>query len=250
MLTRDEFHRHVGDDGIEVWVAQLGALGNINTAFIDRSTSKVVIIDPHSEKKWISALKSENLKPTHIIITHTHRDHTAGVRKMIKSFPEIELLGHIESNHPNILTRLLFKQLEYTSTWQNQPFTTEEWRVGGITLHVSHTPGHAPGHLTFHGHGVLHAGDLLFTQRSGRVDLPGGDAKKMWQSISHIRNVMRSLPPDWRLIPGHNYAWIDGSQRCWVTLSEALEHNDALNSKNLEEFDKLDFLRFDDELAA
>ena len=61
---------------------------------------------------------------------------------------------------------------------------------------------------------------------------------------------MRSLPKDWILVPGHNYEWIDGSTPNWVTIGQALAHNLALNSENLEEFDKLDFLRFDDDLAS
>jgi glyoxylase-like metal-dependent hydrolase (beta-lactamase superfamily II) len=208
-----------------------------------------VLVDPYSGKKWLSALKSENLTPTHIIVTHTHRDHTAGIQYLMKSCPEIELWGHEKSNYPKILSRPLFKQLNYTHYWNHPPHTSEEWKAGGITLQATHTPGHAPGHLTFHGHGVFHAGDLLFTQRSGRVDLPGGDPEMHWKSVSLARQILSNLPAEWRLIPGHNYEWIDGRELCWVSFADALEHNLALTSPNLEAFEMLDFLRFDDELA-
>jgi hypothetical protein len=52
------------------------------------------------------------------------------------------------------------------------------------------------------------------------------------------------------MVPGHNYQWIDGTTPNWVTVAEALAHNHALNSPTLEDFDSLDFLRFDDDLAA
>ena len=99
-------------------------------------------------------------------------------------------------------------------------------------------------------HGIYHAGDLLFTARSGRVDLPGGDYVAQWKSVLYARNVLRALPPTWRLIPGHRYDWIDGTTPDWVSLEQALAHNFALNSSKLEDFDQLPFLRFDDDLAA
>jgi len=250
MVAKMEFNRRVGDDGIEVWVAQVGPFANVNTAFIDRATNTVAIVDPQNAKKWLSALEKENLKPTHVLITHTHRDHVGGVNKLLKEVPEIKLLGHSNSNYPNLLSRVLFQQLNYTETWNHDEHTMEKWQVGGITLQVTHSPGHAPGHLTFHGHGVFHAGDLLFTARSGRVDLPGGNAESQWRSIAVARKTLVTLPQDWWLIPGHNYEWIDGTTPTWVTIADTLAHNKALNSPTLEEFNKLDFLRFDDDLAA
>ncbi len=87
MLAKGEFDRRVDDNGIEVWVSQVGLFANINTAFIDRATETVVIVDPHSANKWLSALENENLKPTHVIVTHTHRDHVAGVKKLTQKSP-------------------------------------------------------------------------------------------------------------------------------------------------------------------
>ena len=146
MLAKGEFDRRIEDDGIEVWVSQQGPFGNVNTAFINRATNTVVIIDPYSAKKWLSALENEGLSPTHIILTHTHRDHTSGVKKIMKSHPEVELWGHVESNYPNLLGRVLFRHIDFTHTWNHPVHSGEQWTAGGITLEVTHTPGHAPGH--------------------------------------------------------------------------------------------------------
>ena len=81
--------------------------------------------------------------------------------------------------------------------------------------------------------GVYHAGDLLFTNGMGRVDLPGSDPEAQWRSIRKAKLILERLPEDWRLIPGHRYDWIDGTTPDWVTIKEALEHNYALNSRNL-----------------
>ena len=250
MLGKGEFDRAVGEDGVEVWVTQMGPYANMNTAFIDRQSGVVAIVDPFDAKGWLSALADEGLKPTHILLTHTHRDHTTGVGKIQRAIPEIEVWGHDESVSPNLLGMVFFRKVNLTHRWNHPPDTAVEWSCGAISLQVIHSPGHAPGHVTLHGHGVYHAGDLLFTARSGRVDLPGGAPLALWESVLFARTILRSLPLDWRLIPGHRYDWIDGTTPDWVSIEQALAHNYALNARELEEFDRLPFLRFDDDLAA
>ena len=46
MLSDGEFHVSIWEDGVEVWVTQMGNLMNMNTAFIDRVNGVVAIIDP------------------------------------------------------------------------------------------------------------------------------------------------------------------------------------------------------------
>ena len=64
------FERRVGEDGIEVWVAQVGPFANVNTAFIDRATNTVVIVDPQNAKKWLSALEKRRFN------THSRNNHS------------------------------------------------------------------------------------------------------------------------------------------------------------------------------
>ena len=59
MLRDGEFHVSVWDDGIEVWVTQMGTLMNMNTAFIDRENGVVAIIDPYDARRWTDALEME-----------------------------------------------------------------------------------------------------------------------------------------------------------------------------------------------
>ena len=87
-------------------------------------------------------------------------------------------------------------------------------------------------------------------KRQGRVDLPGSDPTAQWWSVLFARGILRDLPQDWRLIPGHRYDWIDGSTPDWVSVAEALAHNYALNARELEVFENLPFQRFDDDIAA
>ncbi len=78
MLSEGEFHTSIWEDGVEVWVTQMGNLMNMNTGFVDRANEIVAIVDPFDAEKWCSKLEEEGLRPTHLLYTHTHRDHAAG----------------------------------------------------------------------------------------------------------------------------------------------------------------------------
>jgi len=234
MLAEGEFDIHDNGDGVEVWITQMGNYMNMNTAWVNRSTGTVAIVDPFDSKRWVEALESEGLRPTHLLYTHTHRDHVEGYADMIKLIPEIKVWGHREAGMSGLLAHAVFKNVDFTNIWNNDANTTVEWSEGGIKLGITHSPGHAPGHVTIHGHGVYHAGDLLFTAHSGRVDLPGSDPMAQWSSVLYARSLLRSLPKEWRLIPGHRYDWIDGTTPDWVSIEEALKHNFSLNSSVLE----------------
>ena len=93
VLAEGEFDVSYGDDHTEVWVTQMGSWDNMNTAFIDRTHGVVAIVDPFDGKGWLKALAAENLIPTHILLTHTHKDHTAGVKAIRNAHPDIEVWG-------------------------------------------------------------------------------------------------------------------------------------------------------------
>ena len=46
MLADGEFDKQVGNDGVDVWVTQMGGYMNMNTAFIDKKNGIVAIVDP------------------------------------------------------------------------------------------------------------------------------------------------------------------------------------------------------------
>ena len=43
MLAHGEFDKQVGNDGVEVWVTQMGDYMNMNTAFVDKKLSLIHI---------------------------------------------------------------------------------------------------------------------------------------------------------------------------------------------------------------
>ena len=46
MLADGEFDKQVGNDGVDVWVTQMGDYMNMNTAFVDKKNGIVAIVDP------------------------------------------------------------------------------------------------------------------------------------------------------------------------------------------------------------
>jgi len=59
------------------------------------------------------------------------------------------------------------------------------------TLQIYHSPGHSPGHITIYWPEgkVLIAGGVIFYRSTGRVDLPGGSAKTLKQSIERLSEL-------------------------------------------------------------
>lgn len=89
-------------------------------------------------------------------------------------------------------------------------------RFGAIRLEVLHTPGHTEGSvcLLAPDDGLLWSGDTLFAAGWGRVDLPGGDADRMVESIARLS----ALDDRIAVFPGHGPATAIGRERAWMEL--------------------------------
>ena len=86
--------------------------------------------------------------------------------------------------------------------------------IGNSRIHVLHTPGHAPGHVSFHEpvSRSLFDGDVLFKEGIGRTDFPGGDYTLLMRTIQEKLLV---LPDDTSVYSGHGPVTTIGSERRW-----------------------------------
>jgi glyoxylase-like metal-dependent hydrolase (beta-lactamase superfamily II) len=75
--------------------------------------------------------------------------------------------------------------------------------VGSVPIQLLHTPGHTPGSQCLLVNGRLLSGDTLFINGCGRCDLPGGDPRALFASLS---KQLKRLDDATVLYPGHNYA--------------------------------------------
>jgi glyoxylase-like metal-dependent hydrolase (beta-lactamase superfamily II) len=84
-----------------------------------------------------------------------------------------------------------------------------------------HTPGHSPGSCCFYfpHQSLLLSGDTLFRLSVGRTDLFGGSAKQLTESI---QQKLYTLPPNTKVIPGHND---------FTTIGFELQNNPVVKAK-------------------
>jgi glyoxylase-like metal-dependent hydrolase (beta-lactamase superfamily II) len=148
-----------------------------------------------------------------LLNTHGHQDHVAGN-------PQILAQGNVE---------LAANPIDVP----NPAIPLHEGSIiplGHGEIEVLHTPGHTPGSLVFKsGHDII-TGDTLFVSRCGRADLPGSNVENLYQSLQRLK----SLPPETRIFPGHNYGPTPTSTIGWE-----LENNDFIKCPDLPSFIKL-----------
>ncbi len=151
-----------------------------------------------------------------IIATHFHYDHISQVEKWRKetgldfSMPEtdIPLLTDTEAN----CSQMFGDPTTYPAAdhYYNdlEIIELEE----GLKLTIYHTPGHSPGcscllvdmkeDADFKPIALI-SGDTLFSNSIGRMDLKGGSESAMKKSLLRLIDIMRGLPQDLTVLPGH-----------------------------------------------
>ncbi len=174
--------------------------------FGDEGTREAIVVDPGDEiNKITDVLDQHGLKVSAIVITHAHIDHVAGAEKLraLTGAPvymnenDRELLDHLD-------VQADWLGVEPPPRPEVDQATTDgtTLQLGGAEFQVFHTPGHTQGSLCLWipGENTLVAGDTLFRDSIGRTDLPGGDSRKILQSI---KTRLLELPESAIVIPGH-----------------------------------------------
>jgi hydroxyacylglutathione hydrolase len=145
-------------------------------------------------------------------LTHAHFDHIGAVKALRTHF-SVPVHLH-EADIP------MFEAGPFQAASYGLPFDGDEipahrlvdgqgLTLGGLSFTVMHTPGHSPGHVTIHGHGVALVGDCLFAGSIGRTDLPLGNGAELARSLLRIV----ALPPETRVLPGHGPATTVAEER-------------------------------------
>jgi glyoxylase-like metal-dependent hydrolase (beta-lactamase superfamily II) len=83
---------------------------------------------------------------------------------------------------------------------------------GGIKIKVIHTPGHTEGCVCYLIDGKLFSGDTLFFETVGRTDLPGGNFKKIENSV---KNILFQLDDNTVVYPGHGAETTIGHEKMY-----------------------------------
>ena len=156
-------------------------------------------------------MDENNITAKYIINTHTHFDHTLG-NDQIAGITKAEIIQHEKST-----------QKKNRSVVDN-----ENVDIGKINLQVVYTPGHSEDSICLIvNNQFIITGDTLFVGNCGRVDLPGSNPGKMYDSLVKIANLYNSLV----VYPGHNYGPTPTS-----TIQNEKKHNPMLNFTTKEAF--------------
>lgn len=171
----------------------------------DKGTRECVVIDP----AWaiddvVNAAEADGMRIVGALGTHYHPDHIGG---SMMGF-NVEGFARLLSRHPCPLhvhradAEYVRKVTGLSPSDLQLREGHDKLRVGNIEIEWLHTPGHTPGSSCFRVAGALVAGDTLFCQGCGRVDLPGGDKDEMMRTLTRR---LSTIPDDTMMYPGHNY---------------------------------------------
>ncbi len=148
--------------------------------------------------------------------THGHWDHI-GDNAAVAEHTGARIAVHPDDRHRLERPQPLFAPIEIPpSIPAVELMEGGAVRFGSIRLVVLHTPGHTEGSvcLLARGERLLLSGDTLFAGGWGRVDLPGGSAEEMVESIGRLSR----LEDDLRVLPGHGPATTVGRERAWMEM--------------------------------
>lgn len=172
----------------------------------DREKGEAVVIDPAYDIRGIlDVLDADDMRLTGALATHYHPDHVGGDMAGYRISGVSELLRlrpvpiHVQADESPWVQRVT----EASTTDLVEHDGGDVVMVGDLPIQLIHTPGHTPGSQCFLVDNRLVAGDTLFLEGCGRTDLPGGDPRALYESLTQR---LAKVPDDAVLFPGHLYS--------------------------------------------
>ncbi|PKO18229.1 MAG: MBL fold metallo-hydrolase [Chloroflexi bacterium HGW-Chloroflexi-10] len=185
----------------------LGPIENNSFLLVEEESRTACVIDPSFDSgKIVNYCREKQIMITHILCTHAHFDHIAGVDEIAASLtqpPMITLHSLDFALWKNNGAARTFGIPFEIKTTPNQFVEQGQFiQFGKTQLEVRFTPGHTKGHVvyTLQDLNVVFSGDLIFRQSVGRTDLEGGNQLLL---IRSIKDQVFSLPANTRLLSGH-----------------------------------------------
>lgn len=194
----------------------------VNTYVLwDEKSKDAIIIDPgmvdDNERSILDCfIESNNLKPTHLINTHIHIDHSFGIAHVSKKYG-LKLKC-------NSADQFLAERLREQARMFGLNISIDELKIevdlkdgdklllNNEEIHILQVPGHSPGSIVIYApeSAFVISGDVLFNSSIGRSDLPGGNHKQL---IEAINSKLMTLPPYTTVYPGHGPATTIGDEK-------------------------------------
>ncbi len=172
----------------------------------DRQTGEAVVVDPAYDPAGIVAVaEADGMKLTGALATHYHPDHVGGemmgyeLKGVAELLEHVSVPIHVQKPEADLVTKVT-GLVDADLVTHDSGDTVQ---VGEIEIELIHTPGHTPGSQCFLVENCLVAGDTLFLDGCGRTDLPGGDPRELYLSLTQR---LAKVPDEAVLFPGHLYS--------------------------------------------
>lgn len=200
---------------------KLGPMDNFVYLIGAAGAPEVAVTDPAWDVDAIErAVVQDEKRLACAIVSHSHHDHINGLPDLLARHDipvyaqrrEVEFSGEL---------RKLGDVVKPTDPGG-------EISIGPLRVRALHTPGHTPGSQCVLCGDALVTGDTVFVNACGRCDLKGGDPEAMYRTLTE---VLMTLPPETRLLPGHDYGDVPIS-----TLGRERERNPYFQFKDMASF--------------
>ncbi len=175
-------------------------------------TGETASVDCGDSEATTKALEHKGWQLTHILATHHHADHVAGLAELKKN-TNCEVIGPAGIEGVD-----------------KQVTEGDRFNFAGIEVQTLHTPGHTKDMINYYlpTEKTVFTGDTLFSLGCGR--LFEGDASMMWNSLCKLT----ALPSDTIVYSSHEYT--EANAAFAVTV-------DPENNKLLDRVEKIKQLR-------
>lgn len=222
----------------------------------DKNTKDAVIIDPVLDfdpasgsittdaiKPLVAFARLHALRVHYILETHAHADHLSSAKELVKNYYPEAKIGVGENI--KIVQETFKKIFNLPSSFQTDGSQfhklfkmNEAVEAGSLKFKVIFTPGHTPACVSYLFGEALFTGDVLFMPDAGtgRCDFPQGDAKSLFQSVTHLY----SLPDSTKVYVGHDYQPGGRKLEFQTTIGASKQRNVHLRSDT----DEADFVAF------
>lgn len=176
-----------------------------------------VIIDPGFAQYLpglVEALRKDGIEAKDIGIitnTHLHADHY-WANEAFKEMSGAKIVGHplhkkyYDINVHEVARFFGFPPVEFEA---DSFMDDHKFSSGKVEFELIHSPGHSLDSICFYSRQqkILICGDVIFSQNTGRVDLPGGGSDELKNSIEALSRLDVEY-----LLPGH-MSIVQGAQK-------------------------------------
>lgn len=189
-----------------------------------------------SADKVVEFVQAHELRVEWLLETHAHADHLSAAQYLKTRLGGRVAIGENIRAVQGVFKRIFNLGADVPDDGQqfDHLFTAgETFRIGELSAHAIHVPGHTPADVAYQIGDAVFVGDTMFMPDVGsaRCDFPGGDAHALYRSA----RTLLSLPDETRLYMCHDYPPQSRQPQWQTTVAEQRKRNIHLHDGNSED---------------